>query len=110
MVQVRLHIYIDQDGKKFITPDRMALLQKVRSTGSMVAAAKECNISYQNAWTMIHEMNELSPEPIVEKHRGGKNGGGAILSAYGVRLLTEYDSINQMVNNFNQRLNVEINL
>lgn len=110
MIQVRLHIYIDQDGKKFITPERMALLQKVKSTGSMVAAAKECNISYQNAWTMIDEMNELAPEPIVEKHRGGKGGGGAILSSYGKLLLKEYDLINQQVADFNKRLNVEINI
>ena len=110
MTEVRLHISVEQNNQMFITSERIDLLQKVQSTGSLHAASKVLKISYQSAWNIIHSINELAPALVVVKQRGGKGGGGAELSDYGKLLLTEYSFIQKQVEVFNKQLNTEINI
>ena len=110
MTEVRLHISVEQNNQMFITSERIDLLQKVQSTGSLHAASKVLKISYQSAWNIIHSINELAPALVVVKQRGGKGGGGAELSDYGKLLLTEYSFIQKQVEVFNKQLNSEINI
>lgn len=110
MTEVKLLININYDHHLLITPERIKLLRKIQKTGSLNAASKEMSISYQNAWTMIDEINKLTPTPIVIKQRGGSHGGGAVISEFGKLLLKEYSFIEQLVLKFNQKINTEINL
>ena len=86
------------------------LLRKIQQTGSLNAASKEMSMSYQNAWTLIDNMNKTAPQPLVIKQRGGSGGGGAIISEYGQSILKEYSFVEQQVTKFTQQLNTEINL
>jgi molybdate transport system regulatory protein len=110
MIEVHLLINIKLDKKHFITPERIGLLRKIQQTGSLNAASKELSISYQNAWTIIDEMNKLAPNPLVIKQRGGSGGGGAVISEYGNLIIKEYLSVEQQVIKFCNQLNIEINL
>lgn len=110
MIEVKLPVYIKNKDEVFITPERIHLLKKIKETGSLNAAAKTIPISYQNAWSMIDEMNKLAPSPIVIKQRGGNGGGGAGLSDYGNILLKEYEYIENEVIKFTSKLNNEINM
>lgn len=76
----------------------------------MNAAAKSLGMSYQHAWNLISEMNLVAPKPLVEKQRGGANGGGATVSAYGRQILNEYQLIEAEIVRLIKRINVEINL
>jgi len=107
-MEVDLQIVIRNGDKRFLDPAGIALLKLVQSNGSLNAAAKALNISYQNAWTIINDMNKQAPESVVVMQRGGMGGGGAILSNYGSRLLKEYDWIEQQVVKFRRQLNNEI--
>jgi molybdate transport system regulatory protein len=110
MVEVNLPIHIKNNGLDFLNPDRVLLLRKIQETGSLNAAAKAIGISYQNAWTMINEMNKIAPDSLVDKQRGGKGGGGAVLSDYGKLILKEYSFIEKEVLKFSILLNNEINI
>jgi len=110
MTEVDLLINIKFKDHVFITPKRINLLRMIKQTGSLNAASKAISISYQNAWTVINEMNELAPNPIVIKQRGGNGGGGAEISDYGNLILKEYSFIEQQIQEFTQKLNIELNL
>ena len=110
MVEVNLLINIRVNNQHFITPERITLLRKIQQTGSLNAASKEMSISYQNAWTIIDEMNKLAPNPLVLKQRGGSGGGGAAISEYGYLIIKEYLFVEQQVIKFTKQLNTEINL
>lgn len=75
-----------------------------------MALQKKMKISYQHAWTMINEMNSSAPEPLVVKQRGGANGGGADITAYGEKILKEYQLILTQAKKMIDQINVEINL
>lgn len=110
MIEVECHISIKKDGVCFLNPVRTALLKAIRTTGSLNSAAKLQKISYQHAWSMINDMNTTAPEPLVAKQRGGAHGGGAVITAYGERILNEYDLILKQINKTVSQVNVEINL
>lgn len=67
---------------------RLALLEALAELGSINQAAAQQGISYKTAWEWIDSLNNLAPQPIVERTTGGKGGGGSVLTDYG-RQLTE---------------------
>ncbi len=110
MIEVECHISIKKDGICFMNPAKTELLKAIKNTGSLNSAAKLRKISYQHAWAMINEMNTSAPEPLVSKQRGGAHGGGAVITAYGERILNEYDLILKQINKTVDQVNVEIHL
>ncbi|MEN9443735.1 MAG: hypothetical protein RIS47_625 [Bacteroidota bacterium] len=109
MLKIECKIAVQKDGENFLSPAKIALLREIAESGSLRSAAKSLKISYQHAWNLIDEMNKLSTAPIVIKHRGGSNGGGAEISESGKRLIWEYQQIESEIQRLVQKLNVEIN-
>ena len=87
------NIEIEKNGACFLNPKRIALLKEVKVKGSINAASKELRMSYQQAWTFIKQMNELSPLPLVIQQRGGSNGGGAMITKFGEKTITEFENL-----------------
>lgn len=110
MIEVNCRISIKKDGVSFLDPVKTELLNEIKRCGSLNSAAKTLKISYQHAWTMINEMNSSAPEPLVTKQRGGTNGGGAVITVYGEKILKDYYTIQAQVNKMVNQINVEINL
>lgn len=110
IVQADYQLFINRKGQHLLGPGRTELLFGIQRTGSLRAAAKERNISYQHAWNLIDSINQASSQPVVFKQRGGSGGGGATLSAYGEKLLKDYQSIEKEVQKFFRQLNTELNL
>lgn len=110
MIEVECHISIKKGGNSFLNATKTELLKEIIKSGSLSGAAKKLKISYQHAWNMIDEMNRIAPEPLVTMQRGGANGGGAVISAYGERILGEYQQIKSQFDKIVSQINVEINL
>jgi len=77
-------------GKPFLLEKRIELLYAIEEHGSISKAAKAVPMSYKSAWEAVDTMNSLSPEPIVRRETGGKDGGGTTITAYGETLLENY--------------------
>ena len=90
---IACNLEIEKDGQPFLTVKRVALLKLVKQRGSINAAAKELKMSYQQAWHFIKEMNELSPLPLVIRKRGGANGGGAEVTRFGEKTISEFEKL-----------------
>jgi molybdate transport system regulatory protein len=84
----RLRVY--RSERQFFGPGKAELLHYIETTGSIRVAAQEIGMSYQRAWNLVQEMNGLFVEPLVEMARGGGNGGGALLTATGQKVLSLY--------------------
>lgn len=109
-IQADYQLFINRKGLCLLGPGKTELLFEIQRTGSLRAASRNLGISYQHAWTLIDTINQASYEPVVTKQRGGTGGGGATLTAYGERLLKDYQSIDKEVKKFFQKLNMELNL
>ena len=73
-----------------IGPGKAALLESIRSTGSISAAARAMGMDYKRAWLLIDSLNRAFTTPAVERATGGTGGGGAVLTPLGVDLITRY--------------------
>src|ERR1700731_3246066 len=81
-----------QSGAR-IGPGKTKLLESIRDTGSISAAAREMGMSYKRAWVLLDSINQAFTEPVVTAPSGGAGGGGAILTPFGVEVLERYNRI-----------------
>lgn len=71
-------------------PGKAELLEHIRDTGSISAAARRMKMSYRRAWLLVEAMNKCFRQPLVESSKGGVHGGGAQLTSLGEEVLTRY--------------------
>ena len=83
-------LWINGENGSYIGEGKIRLLQAIEAMGSISKAAKTMHLSYKKAWGMVDAMNKEGKEPLVETLAGGKNGGGAILTDSGRRMLVNY--------------------
>ena len=83
-------VWVERDGKTFLSWGRIVLLQRIREHGSISAAARSMGMSYNHAWGLVDEMDRLSPRALVEKCAGGKGGGGARLTPEGEAVIAGF--------------------
>lgn len=88
-----LSIRLDLDPEIRIGPGKIRLLELVAEHGSISAAGRALGMSYRRAWLLLDELNHSFPEPVVDAARGGRSGGGAMLTATGERLVSAYRAI-----------------
>ena len=73
--------------------DRIRLLQAVAREGSISAGAKAAGLTYKAAWDALDAMANLFGRPLLETRTGGKAGGGARLTATGIRVIEAYNRL-----------------
>jgi len=97
-------------GKPFLLEKRIVLLHAIEEHGSISKAAKAVPMSYKSAWEAVDMMNSLSPEPIVCRETGGKDGGGTTITEYGEKLLGNYALLKEEHTRFLTRLSELTNI
>ena len=66
---------------------KVRLLELVGETGSISAAARKMNMSYRRAWLLMDELNHMFGRDVIETAAGGSGGGGAQVTAFGLRVI-----------------------
>src|SRR3954454_14091338 len=88
MARVRISIVFESGAR--IGPGKAKLLESIRDTGSISAAARDMGMSYKRAWTLLDTITQSFNDPVVEAATGGARGGGATLTPFGAELLERY--------------------
>jgi molybdate transport system regulatory protein len=76
-----------------IGPGKATLLESIRETGSISAAARTLGMDYKRAWMLLDSLDRGFDTPVVDRKAGGPGGGGAALTAFGVELLDRFRRI-----------------
>ena len=107
MMEEKLHpaltvrLYTD---KKCFGPGVAMLLTRVQKFHSLRSAAKDMNMAYSKAWTILREAEHGLGLKLLHSTTGGRNGGGAVLTEDGERLLEAYSLYEQELKAEGRRL------
>ena len=71
-------------------PGKAELLRHISKTGSITRSAALMKMSYNRAWNLVRDMNRQFREPLVAAARGGRTGGGALLTSAGKDVILRY--------------------
>ena len=85
-----LSVRIDIDAGARIGPGKIELLETIHRSGSISAAGRAMEMSYKRAWDLVDEINRICRRAAVERQAGGKNGGGAVLTPFGLSLVARW--------------------
>ncbi|MFK0385827.1 winged helix-turn-helix domain-containing protein [Agrobacterium sp. NPDC090273] len=77
---------------------RIELMELIADTGSISAAGRAMDMSYRRAWLLVDALNHMFRQPVIESQRGGKQGGGASLTPFGVEVLERYRAMELRMN------------
>lgn len=75
-------------------------MKSIEQYGSIAAAARAIHMSYRTAWHLVNSMNSAFNGPLVETSSGGKGGGKAHVTPFGMLALQEFIKFEKEVNEY----------
>lgn len=82
-------------GQGILDETIYSLLKHIREKGSLKAAVEATGVSYRKAWGDLKASEKSLGYQIIEKQRGGKDGGTTVLTEKGSKLLEAYEVLQQ---------------
>jgi molybdate transport system regulatory protein len=89
---------IDFTENSNLGPGKIALLEGIRTYRSVSEAARRMNISYRRAWLLLDSLNKSFDMPATVNSVGGRGGGGAEITPFGLLLIESYREVERKLN------------
>ncbi|MFH0771989.1 MAG: LysR family transcriptional regulator [Candidatus Omnitrophota bacterium] len=102
-MQVKSKIWFEKDGELVFGIGKSLILKAIGETGSINKAAKKMEMSYRHAWSYVRSAERRLGKPLLIKVKGGKEGGGAVLTDYAKDLVEKFEKLEQDVTAFTDR-------
>lgn len=91
---------VTEESEGYLGIGRITLLENIDRFGSINRAAKEMGMSYKKAWKLVEDMNKLSLEPLVLSEKGGKAGGGTMITPLGKDYIKRFHELDSRLRAF----------
>ncbi len=107
-MKIKTKVWLENESKLVFGSGLTLILKAVEETGSINKAAKRINMSYRHAWSCIRAIEERIGRPVVTKTKGGRDGGGALLTEDAKSLIRKFEKIEREVKVFTNKRYEEI--
>jgi molybdenum ABC transporter molybdate-binding protein len=94
---VGVRLWVERSGEAILGPGRLELLEAIDRWHSISAAARKLGMSYRRAWLLVDSINRAAGEELVQRQTGGRDGGGAFLTARGHAAIRVYQDLQSRV-------------
>lgn len=95
---LRLHYKIwftDETGAGLLGDGKWKILKAIDEAGSLTAACEKLGITYRRTWNDLKSIEERLGFALLEKARGGADGGSTSLTVEGHRLIRAFDNFHE---------------
>ena len=89
-----------QDDKGILGDGKWRILKAIQEHGSLKAATEALGITYRRTWGDLKKIEKRIGFTVLEKIRGGKDGGQTNLTPEGKKLVDAFDTFHQKVDKF----------
>ncbi|MFP4469266.1 MAG: winged helix-turn-helix domain-containing protein [Bacteroidales bacterium] len=73
------------------------ILKAIEETGSLKAACDKLELTYRRTWGDLKKIEQMLGFPLLDKSRGGKEGGMSQLTSQGRKLVAAFDDFHRQV-------------
>ena len=97
---IRFHYKIwlsDKDGQGILGDGKWKILKLIDEKGSIKAACDELGWTYRRTWGNLKKIENFFGFSLLEKHRGGNDGGTTKLTPEGKKLVRAFDRFHASV-------------
>lgn len=98
--RIHLHYKIwlsDKEGQGILGDGKWRILKLIEEKGSIKSACDELGWTYRRTWGNLKKIEEFFGFPLLEKHRGGSDGGTTKLTAAGRKLVSAFDRFHESI-------------
>ena len=92
------------DGRGIMGDGKWQILKAIKKQGSLKAASESLGITYHRTWGDLKAIEEELGISLLEKSRGGKDGGQTQLTPQGAKLVAAFDDLHQQADALMDRL------
>ncbi len=95
---LRLHYKIwftDETGAGLLGDGKWKILKAIDEAGSLTAACEKLGITYRRTWNDLKSIETRLGFALLEKNRGGVDGGSTSLTVEGQRLIRAFDHFHE---------------
>ncbi|MCF8365616.1 MAG: LysR family transcriptional regulator [Bacteroidales bacterium] len=85
------------DGEGILGDGKWQILKAVENEGSLSAACQKLGLTYRRTWGDLKKIEQQLGFPLLNKTRGGKEGGMSELSEQGRSLVEAFDKFHEDV-------------
>jgi molybdate transport system regulatory protein len=96
LVRLNYKVWLsDNDDQGILGDGKWQILKAIEECGSLTAACKKLNLTYRRTWGDLKKIEQRLGFPLLEKSRGGTEGGASQLSPRGKKLVNAFDAFHQ---------------
>lgn len=97
-------IWLATEGGAGVLGDgKWKILKAIREAGSLAAACESLGITYRRTWNDLKKVEKMLGFALLEKSRGGQDGGHTVLTAEGVKLVSAFDEFHASMDTLMQQ-------
>ncbi|MBL7905230.1 MAG: LysR family transcriptional regulator [Bacteroidales bacterium] len=87
--------FTDESGNGLLGDGKWKILKTIDETGSLTAACDKLGITYRRTWNDLKSIEKRLGFSLLEKTRGGADGGSSTLTVEGQRLIKAFDNFHK---------------
>ena len=104
-IKLNYKIWLSTPDERGIMGDgKWQILKAIETHGSLRAATKALGITYRRTWGDLKAIEETLGVNLLEKTRGGKEGGQSQLTPEGIALVEAFDDLHAKADAFMEQL------
>jgi molybdate transport repressor ModE-like protein len=84
-----------ESGEGIMGDGKWQILKAIEKTGSLMAATELLGLTYRRTWGDLKKIEEQLGFQLLDKSRGGKDGGTSSLTLEGKRLVAAFDHLHE---------------
>ncbi len=93
---IKYKIWLETNNKEGILGDgKWKLLKTISETCSLKAAMKKHGLTYRKTWDNLNKIEKVLGFQIIDRQRGGKEGGKTILTPQGQAIVNAFDKFHE---------------